>query len=184
MSTLNPTCPTNCGSVLPESSFDECNPNVSFGEIEAIFFQAASADEMVDWENLAEWTQLLALATSDGNAMRKFDVIADMPMPAADESIISKGRKVYSPATRTLNVDIDDVSDENYEFARTTGCNLQFIVRFATPSYMYGGNAGILAMVKFEPVIERGQKSINKLTGTITWDAQFAPERAESVFAS
>jgi len=182
MSLIVPTCPTNCGATLPDTSFDDCNPNIGFGEIEAIYVQAANADPLVDWEIDTEWLAAMGLAVSDSNAMRRFDVIADLPAAAADEVIISKGRKVYSPATHTINLDIDDISPENYEFARVTSCNLQFIVRFATKQWMYGGNDGILAMMNLRPVIERGQKSINKISGTITWDAQFSPERAAAIF--
>jgi hypothetical protein len=53
-----------------------------------------------------------------------------------------------------------------------------------TPSYMYGGNDGVLAVLNLRPVIERGVKSLNKLSGTITWEAQFSPEREVSVYAS
>lgn len=187
MSIINPVCPTGCGSMLPEVSFDNCNPRVSFGEIEAIFLGVATADPFSDlapWTGLANWTTALALAVSETSAIRQFDVSADLPAAAAEEIVMSKGRKVYSPATHTINVDIDDLSAENYEFARTTSCNLQFRVWFATKTWMFGGNDGILAMVNLRPVIERGMKSLNKLTGTITWEAQFSPEREESVFAS
>jgi len=183
MSTIVPTCPTGCGSYLPEVSFDLCNPNVSFGEIENIFIAKADFPGFTDWTDLSEWEAALALATTEDGAIRQLNVVADLPAATADELIISLGRKIYSPATHVINVDIDDLSDDNYEFARTTSCNLQFRVWFMTPSYMYGGNDGILAMVNLRPVIERGVKSLNKLSGTVTWEAQFSPERAVSVYA-
>lgn len=183
MSTINPTCPTGCSSILPTVSFDLCNPNISFGEIERVFIAMADATPFTDWTNLSEWTAALAL-TVEPDALREFYVVADLPAAAADEIIISLGRKIYSPATHTINVDIDDLSAENYEFARTTSCNLQFRVWFMTPSYMYGGNDGVLAVLNLRPVIERGVKSLNKLSGTITWEAQFSPEREVSVYAS
>jgi hypothetical protein len=179
-----PTCPADCGSVLPDTLFNACNPSVGFGEIQSIFIGIATADPFDDWTDLAQWEAALALATTETNALRELVVSGDLPLPAADEIVISKGRKVYSPATRTINFDIDDISAENYEFARTTSCNIQFRIWFMTPSWMYGGNDGVLAMVHFEPVIERGIKSLNKFTGTVTWDAQFPPERAASVYAS
>lgn len=179
-----PTCPANCGSVLPDTLFNVCNPAVGFGEIQSIFIGLATADPFTDWTDLTQWETALALATSEVNALRELVVSGDLPLPATEEIVISKGRKVYSPATRSINFDIDDISEANYEFARTTSCNIQFRIWFMTPTWMFGGNDGILAMVHFEPVIERGIKSLNKLTGTITWEAQFAPQRAESVYAS
>lgn len=185
MSIVNPSCPTGCSSILPVVNFDLCDPNVSFGEIETIYMGAGDAAAFTDWTDLSEWTARIDnLDTVDPDKLREFHVMADLPAATADEIVISKGRKVYSPATHTINVDIDDLTQENYEFARTTSCNVQFRVWFFTKSYMYGGNDGILANVTLRPVIERGQKSINKLSGTITWEAQFSPERAESVFAS
>lgn len=185
MSVNNPTCPTGCSSILPIVNFDLCDPKVSFGEIEMVMMAAGDADSFTDWTDLSEWTARIdGTDISDPNKIRQMYVIADLPAAAADEIVISKGRKVYSPATHTINVDIDDLSDENYEFARTTSCNVQFKVWFFTKSHQYGGNDGILANVNLRTVIERGQKSINKLMGTITWEDQFSPERADSVFAS
>lgn len=179
-----PTCPANCGSVLPDTLFNICTPSTVFGEIQSIFIGIATADPFDDWTDLAQWEAALALPTSDPNALRELVVSGDLPLPSSDPIDISKGRKVYPPASRTINFDIDDLSQENYEFARTTSCNIQFRIWYMTATRMYGGNDGILAMVHFDHVIERGVKSLNKLTGTATWDAQFAPVMAESVYAS
>jgi hypothetical protein len=186
MSTLNPTCPTGCSSILPDVSFDLCNPNVAFGEIERIFVGMADANPFGggDWEDLSLWTAALALPTSDPNALRQLYVSADLPAASADEVIISLSRKIYSPATHIINVDVDDISAENYEFMRTLACNMQFRVWYMTPEYMYGGQDGELAIFTMRPVIERGAKSLNKLSGTITWENKFSSERAVSVYAS
>ena len=186
MSTLNPTCPIGCSSILPDVSFDLCNPNVTFGEIQRIFVGMADAAPFASgsWEDLSLWTAALALATNQPNAIRQLYVSADLPAASADEVVISLGRKIYSPATHTINVDVDDLSQENYDFMRTLGCNLQFRVWFMTEDYMFGGQDGILAQFTLRPVIERGIKSLNKLSGTITWEDKFSPERAVSVYAS
>jgi len=166
-------------------NFDLCDPQVSFGEIEIIMLAAGDAANFTDWTDLAEWTARIDNAdVADPDKIRQMYVVADLPAATADEIIISKGRKVYSPATHVINVEIDDLSDENYEFARTSSCNVTFKVWFFTKSHMYGGNDGVLANVTLRPVIERGQKSINKISGTISWESQFSPERADSVFAT
>lgn len=185
MSEIVPICPTGCASILPIVNFDDCAPKISFGEIHTIFLASGEAEAFSDWTDLAEWTARIDNTDiADEDKIRQLTVIADLPAATADEIIISKGRKIYSPATHLLNVDIDDLTDENYEFARTTSCNTSFRMWFANDSFMYGGNDGILVNVNFRPVIERGIKSINKLMGTITWENQFSPERADSVFAS
>lgn len=179
-----PICPTGCSSTIPAVDFDVCNPAIFYGEIEHIYIAAGDTPPFQDFEDLGEWMSRVSPDTLDADAIRDFHVVADLPAASADEVVISLGRKVYTPATHTINVDIDEVSDLNYEFARTTSCNTQFRVWFATESHIYGGNDGILAMVNLRPVIERGQKSVNKLVGTITWDAQFSPERGDNPFAS
>lgn len=184
MSEIVPTCPDGCSSILPIVDFDICSPEVYFGEIEKIYLSSGDADPFTDWTDLAEWVARVdATDVADKDKIREFHVMADLPAATADEIALSLGRKVYSPATHTINVDIDDISDDNYEFARTTSCNVQFRVWFATESHMYGGNDGILANVNFRPVIERGQKSINKISGTISWENQFSPERTTNPYA-
>ena len=184
MSITNPVCPTGCATILPVVSFDVCDPNISVGEIEKIYRAAGDADAFFDWEDLNEWTSRVDNDDiADKDKIREFHVMADLPAASADEIIVSLGRKVYSPASWTINVDIDDVSDENYEFARATSCNTQYKLWFATPDHMYGTPDGILANVNLRPVIERGQKSINKLTGTITWENKFSPERIDNPYA-
>ena len=184
MSILNPvvpTCPTGCTSTLPTVSFSDCAPELGFGEIQSIFIGGSTVDP---FNNPATpWTSLAAWTTAIGTTLVELVVSADLPAAAADELVISKGRKVYTPASHTINFDIDDVTASNYEFGRMTSCNSKYRIWFATPEYMFGGNDGILVNINVRPVIERGIKSLNKLMGTITWEAQFSPERAPSVFA-
>jgi len=184
MSIINPTCPTGCSTVLPSVDFDLCDPAIYFGEITHLYIAAGDAAAFTDVEDLAEWTARLSEDSVDPDAIREFNVIADLPAATADEIVISLGRKVYSPATHIINVDIDEVSDLNYEFARMTSCNTQYRIWFGTPNHVYGGTDGILASLNLRPVIERGIKSVNKLMGTAQWDAKFSPERHDSPFAT
>jgi hypothetical protein len=185
MSFLTPTCPTGCSFTLPAVDFSICDPDIFFGEIEHIYIGAGDATPFTDWTDLAEWVARVDDTTlNDVDLLRDFHVLADLPAAAADEIVISLGRKIYSPATHTINVDIDEISDLNYEFGRMTSCNTQYRIWFATESHMYGGNDGILASVNLRPVIERGQKSINKLTGQVVWEQQFSPERTDNPYAA
>lgn len=184
MSVINPNCPTGCSGIVPSVDFNICDPAIHFGEIEHLYIASGDAEPFTDVEDLAEWVSRISEDSQEVNAIRDFNVMADLPAATADEIILSLGRKIYSPATHTINFDIDEVSDLNYEFARVTSCNTLYRVWFATESHIYGGNDGILATVNIRPVIERGQKSVNKLTGTVTWEAQFSPERHDNPFAS
>jgi len=184
MSLITPTCPGSCEYQIAAIDFDECAPKVFFGEITHIYIASGDAEPLTDVEDLAAWTARLSDDGTDPDVIRDFHVAADLPASTAEEIVISLGRKVYSPASHVINVDIDDISDATYEFGRTTSCNTSYRVWFATPSHIYGGTDGILALVNLRPVIERGIKSLNKLTGTITWEAQFSPERHDNPFAS
>lgn len=179
MSVNNPVCPTGCSSILPIVDFDICNPKLYFGEIETIYIASGDADPFTDWTDAAEWAARISNTDIvNTNAIREFDVIADAPAAQSEQITISYGRTVNSPATFSINVDIDDNTQENYDFGRVTSCMTYFRVWFATKSMMFGGNDGILATISLRPVIERGQKSINKISGIITWESQFAPEKA------
>lgn len=182
MSIVNPDCPTGCNSILPQASSDLCDPKVLFGEIEKIYISSGDSSAFSDWTDIDEWTARINNSdTTSIDSIREFHVIADLPQATADELTISLGRKVFTPATHTINFDIDDISAENYEFGRTTSCNVLFRVWFGTKSKLFGGNDGILANVNIRPVIERGIKSINKLVGTVSWEYQFSPESTDNI---
>ena len=184
MSVNNPICPQGCSSILPEVSFDECVPSVSFGEIEHIYVASGDADPFIDWTQLIEWVSRLSDSAIDPDAIRKLDVSADLPASTKNTIDISLARKISAPGSWVINVDIDDITDQTYDFMRVTECNVQFRFWFATGEKLFGGNDGILGMFNLSPVIERGAKTVNKLSGTITWENQFAPERCDSPFAS
>lgn len=118
------------------------------------------------------------------HAIRDLAVVADLPAASAEEIVISLNRKIFSPAEHVINVEIDDVSPETYEFARSTSCNTGYRMWFSTPEHIYGGTDGILAMVNLRPQIERGAQSVNKLVGTITWSAKFSAERNINPYAA
>jgi hypothetical protein len=176
-------CPTGCDSILPKVDFNYCDPDVKFGEIEKVYIAAKYADPFTDWNNAAEWLLKIDNTLADLDKIRALDVIADMAEPESEETVISLGRTVNSPKTFTLNVEIDDVSDDNYEFMRTTECNTKFKCWFATKEVMFGGNNGMECSVKLSYSIERGQKSLNKIVGTVKFDSKNSPERITNPLA-
>lgn len=178
------TCPQGCAFQLPSFEQDLCTPNVSFGEITHFYVAAGDAPPFTDVTDLAEWTARLSDDSTDADAIRTLFVIADLSAATAEEIAISVNRKVYSPADHVINLEVDDITDSVYEFARATSCNLQYRVWVATPSHIYGGNEGTLGMLNLRPVIERGAKSVNKLVGTFQWSSKFSFERHDSPFAS
>ena len=178
MSVINPTCPTGCDSNVPSVDFDYCAPEVYLGEIKRIYVASNDAAAFTDVTDAAEWATRLSETGTGADDIRELYVSADLPAPTRDVIEIDQGREIYPPAAFTLNVDIHDLSDLNYEFMRTTACNTAVKIWYATEDHIYGGNDGISNVnVILENMIERGQRTIQKITGTFTWDYKFQPQR-------
>ena len=185
MSRELPTCPTGCDSNLPEVNFDYCNPAVQFGEIDKIYLMARDGSPLLDWESLTEWNARLALdPTSDADAIIELHVIGDQPEPESEELTISLDRKIQTPKTFTLNVEIDDVSDENYQAMRFFECNTVVRAWYSANDVLFGNNAGIDNVnIKLHYMIERGQKTLHKIIGTVSWESEFSPNRITNPLA-
>lgn len=178
MSLNNPTCPTDCDSYLVDVAFDYCTPNVLFGEIDHLYLKARDGSDLLDWESLAVWNDRKALdPTSDHDAIIDLHVIADLPPAEVEKIDISLGRKIQSPATFVINFEIDDVSDDNYELMRWLECNLIVDAWYSANEVLFGGNPGIEVSLEAKYQIERGQKSLQKIVGTVNWESKFSPPR-------
>lgn len=185
MSQENPTCATGCDSKLPEVSFDYCSPTVEFGEIDKIYVMARSGSPLLDWESLTEWNERLALDPSvTEDAIIELHVAGDQPLPESDEIIISLDRKIQTPKTFTLNIDIDDLTDENYQFMRWLECNTIVRAWYSAKDVLFGNNAGIDNVnVKLGYKIDRGQKVPQMISGTVSWEGEFSPNRITNPLA-
>lgn len=172
-----PICPSGCTGILPDLDFNYCSPVNAFGEITHIFLAAYDAECFTDITSLAEWLARLDNTTSDPDAIRFMHVKADKPVGERDTIETSLGRKVKSPGSYTINIEVDDVSDLNHEFMRTTSCSTTMKMWYAAGGYLWGGVCGVNAIVTLDYQIERGTKAIHKIIGTATWEAEFAPER-------
>ncbi|MFA5715796.1 MAG: hypothetical protein WC998_08645 [Candidatus Paceibacterota bacterium] len=173
----NPTCPSGCTGEIPDAQFSFCSPTNLFGEITHLFIASAGTACFTDEAILAEWLGRLDNSGGGIEAIRYFHVSADMPAGAGDVIETSLNRKAKGPKTFTINVDVDDITSLNYEFMRATQCNQTFKIWYASAGFLYGGACGIDANVNLDYVIARGTKSIQKITGVVTWDSQYAPER-------
>ncbi len=185
MSRELPVCPSTCDDFLPEVDFDYCDPEVKFGEIDKVFLMARNGSPLLDWESLSEWNTRLALdPLTDVDAILELHVIGDQPLAESEEILISLGRKIQTPKTFILNVDIDDVSDLNYQFMRWVECNTVLRCWYSANTVLFGNNAGIDNVnVKLGYLIERGQKVLQKIVGTVTWENAFSPNRITNPMA-
>ncbi len=176
---LYPPCPTDCAGSLPEPSFDECAPVLGYGEVEKIYLQKANADDFSDVEDLGEWTTKKALAISDDNAVREFTVKGDLPAPATTEVVISQNRTIRGSKKFTLNFQIDEDNDKNYEAHLLFECNTKFKMRFATADGMlFGGNEAILASILTDYIIPPERTAVRYIAGKAIWDSKKSPLRS------
>jgi hypothetical protein len=174
------TCPTGCETALPITKFDDCNPVILLSEIETVYLGKPTTTAFTDVEDPTEWATRLSQTAVDADAIRPLTVIADKAAGAPVVKDLSNGRKKQIRLDQTLNVEIDDASDENYNFVRTLqACGGMAKMWYKTKGgKMYGGNNGIEnASVVLSLVQARGADEIEKFTGTVTWSAVSDPER-------
>ena len=177
-------CPNNCETELPEVRFSKCSPTIVLSEIVRIFLGKQSTEPFTDWKSATEWTTRLSENGTTANAIRPLTVIADKPAGSPVVKEISNGRKYNLRKDFTINIEIDDVSHENYEFMRVTQCGGEYKLWFETAGgRLYGGNEGIDASLVLDNVLGRGKDEIEKITGTASWDDKFSPEMCVSPIA-
>lgn len=175
------SCPNSCETALPEVKFSKCSPNIVLSEIVRIFVGKQTTQPFNNWKDASEWTQRLSETANTANAIRPLTVIADKPAGSPVVKEISNGRKYNLRKDFTVNIEIDDVSPENYEFMRVTQCGGEYKLWFETAGgRIYGGNEGIDASLVLDNVLGRGKDEIEKITGTASWSDKFSPEMALS----
>ena len=161
-------CPTGCDNELPELSMSDCNPEVDFGEIGWIYLTNVD-NPLTDWTDIGEWNPRLNNTSTDTDAIRFFYVAGDKPPAEVNESKISLCRTVYSEKTHTVNFDIDETNNTNYDAMRQIECGGTYLAWYATPNKLYGGNAGIEVEIGMNHNITRGCTEINLIPGTLKW---------------
>ena len=173
------TNPNGCESDLPVVNFNECNPTIVLSEIQTIFLAKNHASEFDDIESPMEWAKRLSMTTTDKDAIRPITVIADKPAGSPVVKELSNGRKKTVRLDQTLNVEIDDITNENYNFMRVLQRGGQYKMWYKTAGgKIYGGNEGISdVFLQLNEVLGRGKDEIEKIQGTVTWSDERSPER-------
>lgn len=177
-----PTCPEDCTTPLAPVKFSDCAPEIILSEIRRIFVAKPTATAFTDVSQATEWTSRISETdVASDDAIRPLTVIADKPAAAAVVKEISNGRRFNIGKDHTLNITIDDVSPENYEFMRVAECGGKFKMWYETAGgFLYGGNEGILVDITLDDVLNRGLDEIETIAGTATWRAKFHPDRVLS----
>jgi hypothetical protein len=172
-------CPESCSAELPDVSFDLCNPDVHFGQISDVFITNVG-NPLVDETSPVEWSDRLALASSNPSRIIQLMGIGDKPAAESNVIEISKGRKVSGNKNHTVNFRIDEVSDLNYEMMRKFECNKTVLMWYKTyEGKLYGGASGIQASIGFNHVIPENSAELETLVGSITWKAKHHPCRTD-----
>jgi len=183
-----PDCPTDCTGALESVSFNDCAPEVHFGEIEKIYLWVDSVTppfaSQAEYDSLAHWNTHLDNSGTDIDDIRYLTVIGEMPEPEQTETAISGDRTVIGYKKFTVPFEVDETNETNYSFIFATECNGSYKANFETADgIIYGGYLGLDVSVKMNQVIPRSRQEVVKIMGVITWSSQNHPFRQVSIIA-
>jgi hypothetical protein len=183
-----PDCPTDCTGVLESVSFSECAPEVHFGEIAKLYLWVDSATppfaSQAQYDSVPHWNTHLNQSGVAVDDIREFTVIGEMPEPEQTETPISGDRTVIGYKKFTLNLEIDETNETNYNFLLASECNGKYKCNFETADgILYGGYLGLDVSVKMNQVIPRSRQEVVKIMVKITWSSKNHPFRQISLLA-
>lgn len=176
-------CSENCVDSLPETNFNDCAPDSVESEIVRIFFALKGAAPFSDWKSPEEWSERVSQTDiTDKDKIRVLTVIGDKPAPTSTPRVMSNRRRFTPFKEHTINISIDDVSNENYDFMRALECGAEGIMWYETiGGKMFGGNAGIQKVtLALDDLLPSGEGEYETLGGTATWRAKLHPDRIDS----
>ena len=178
-----PDCPTSCTGYVNAVSFNECAPEVHWGEIAKVYVAPADLDLTgFDASDLADWTAKLADTGDD--KIRTLIGIGEMVEPEQTEVAISGDRTIQGYKKFIVNFEIDETNDTNYAFLAMTECNGKYKFWFETADGMlYGGNDAIEGSIKMNQVIPKSRQELVKIMSKFSWQAKQHPYRCTSPMA-
>jgi hypothetical protein len=176
-----PTCPTDCSGSLGAVSFNECAPEIHYGEIAKLYVARADAADFTSPDLIAEWTTRLSDTEDTVDKIRTFIGMGEMPAPEKTELTISGNRTIYSPKTFNVLFEVDETNDTNYEWLLESECNLKRKFWFETSDGMlYGGKTGIEGVFNTDAPIPKSRKDIAKFMMSVKWESKNHPLRTIS----
>ena len=183
-----PECPTDCTGVLESVSFNECAPEVHFGEIAKLYLWVDSATppfaSQAEYDSAAHWATHLDPTGTEIDDIREFIVIGEQPEPEQTETAISGDRTVVGYKKFTLNLEIDETNETNYNFLLGSECNGAYKANYETADgILYGGYLGIDVSIKMNQVIPRSRQEVVKIMVKVTWQSKNHPFRQISPVA-
>lgn len=172
-------CPEGCDSALPVVSYSKCNPKWKKSEITAIAMGKADTAAFNDFGSAAEWAARASQTNTGANAIRLHTVRGNKPASTKTTIVLTGNRTITTNRHHVINFLVDEVTDENFDFFRTTQCGggIQMRIWYVNNDGddLHGGNPGVLATVFAEEILDEGTGAIVKIVGTIEWDAAQDP---------
>lgn len=173
--------PDGCENVLlPDTTNPNCpaDYNAYEGELCELWMVLAEQDEDGNWVASAEPDNYLY--KGDLNAIvgvKRLAIIGDKPLPETRTVALAKRWTRIKTLGHTLNIDVTDVSEENYEFIRTLQYRPITAVWVASvDGWHMGGNGGIIVQVDTAGIIwPRGEGSLMTGTLVLKFDHKFDP---------
>ena len=178
------TCPVDCSSLLPEVDFNPCAPDLKDAEI--VYWLVAKGDQpFTDITDPGELSSRISDDSAGNTAVRKLLGIGALTTEFGAERKIPGGKTSYGKNTITGTLDIYDNNDTNYEFMRATACNTQYrIWPIDSNGFVYGGNTGILAVVKGKNDISNSRDDLQVINLQFKYSSTRPPVRDAYALAS
>lgn len=180
-------CPQSCADLLPKVKFDDCVPDLNYGEIEWLYL-GRYGYPFQDWTTASEWAARLV---PSGRTPNKHDSIISLrgigsrPKPQENIITISGGRKVALPSVVTLNFSMDETNAENHLALRMLQCDSfnNLAMWYETrDGQFHGGNNGIRCFVDPDYIIPEDFNQLIKWETQLVWDATHTECRTKNNF--
>jgi hypothetical protein len=174
-------CPTDCLGSLGEVSFSDCAPELHYGEVAKLYIGKSNSADFTHADLIAEWTTRLSDTANGADNIRTLIGIGEVTAPEMTEVAISGDRTITGPKVYTLNFEVDETNDTNYQMMLETQCNLKYKVWIEmSDGMLYGGNIGILMVLKGNQPLLKVRTDVLKIVFTGKWKSQFDPLRTLS----
>ncbi|WP_187260751.1 hypothetical protein [Pontibacter beigongshangensis] len=173
-------CPTDCATGgVPDVAFNLCSPLFKYGEISALLL--AQVGQPLATGDSAEITA--RLAATDETKIAIVHGYGDLPAAAGEPTRLSSKYTITSPKERTLNFNVADLNDTNYEFLRKIDkCGGRYLMWYITAGGdMYGGevfNAGNEVTLTANNIIPAASSEVQTGTLVANWTGPMSERKA------
>lgn len=175
-------CNDSCDTeyfVFPALDLDQdCAGVPSLSQVCGLVIIPSSADLPSDWEDRDAWG--VVVDNSEDGAGKYLTGVGRVDEPEDTNVVVAKGQVVKTISLYTLEIEVYNLSNTQYEFLRALQCNpLNYVFWFENVSgHLWGGPTGItpfLTDVDFP--LGDGDGDLEKAVLTIQWRAKCDPPR-------